>query len=139
MARMSFSIHFTSKYELFSLGQNFLSVQKIFCPGRRTRQQFALEQNCCLRNGPSLSRQNNNCRHRAYLLPTSKNCCFLPFMEKGQPSLSPYNLPMPFYIDYYTYTFCTVQHYFGVSNKRAYLINILSRHLDEICDKFRMQ
>ena len=89
-------------------------------------------QKCCLRNGPSLSRQNNNCRHRAYLLPTSKNCCFLPFMEKGQPSLSPYNLPMPFYIDYYTYTFCTVLYNSGVSNKHIYLINILSRYLEDI-------
>ena len=46
-------------------------------------------QKCCLRNGPSLSRQNNNCRHRAYLLPASKNCRFLFLLWKrvNQPSL----------------------------------------------------
>ena len=33
-AKKSFSIFFTSKYVLFSLGNIFLSKQKIFCPGR---------------------------------------------------------------------------------------------------------
>ena len=35
--KKSFSIHFSSKYELFSLEQNHLSRQKIFCLCRWTR------------------------------------------------------------------------------------------------------
>ena len=36
-AKKSFPILFPCRYETFSLGQNFLSTQKIFCPGRWTR------------------------------------------------------------------------------------------------------
>ena len=35
---------------------------------RPCRSLVSSRQKCCLRNGPSLSRQNNNCRHRAKVI-----------------------------------------------------------------------